>query len=97
MEDQSPHPIPPELKALMDAEIAVDGLESPAVQQRLRSLLENLPGVEAVGFLKRRVAIRYDAERTVSARLCEVLRQAGFEFSGVETAAMSPTIGMLQE
>lgn len=92
MDDKPSHPIPPELKAIMDVEISIDGLESPAEQQRLRSLLENLPGIESVSFLERKIAIRYDAELTISARLCEVMVQAGFKLSDVETASTIPTI-----
>ena len=97
MEDESAHPIPPELTAMMDVEMSAAGLESPADQQRLRSLLEHLPGVESVSFRECRMAIRYDAERTANARICEVVTQAGFKFFGVETAPTHPSIDVLPE
>ena len=82
---------------MMDVEISAHGLESPADQQRLRSLLEHLPGVESVNFRACTIAIRYDAERMANARICEVVTQAGFKFSDVATAPAHPSIDVLPE
>ena len=75
---------------MMDVEISAAGLGSLADQERLRPLLENLPGVKSVSFLEGRIAVRYDAERTANVRLCEVMMQAGFTSTDVKTAPGLP-------
>jgi hypothetical protein len=92
MDNESVELIPPELRVSVDTEIRVEGLKSPADQQRLQSALAALPGVESLVMVERRFAIRYDPERVTKTNLCCVVTQSGFEVSEVTSASASPSI-----
>ena len=92
MDNESADRIPPELQVSVDTEILVEGLKSPADQQRLQGSLAALPGVESLTFAERRFAIRYDPERVTKTRLCELITQAGFQVAEVKSASASPSI-----
>ena len=76
----------------MDIEFHVEGLESPADQQILEGTLASLPGIESLTFMVSRIAIRYDPETVTKAKLCELIAVAGFQFSDVQSASVSPTV-----
>ena len=92
MDNESVDLIPPELRVSVDTEILVEGLKSPADQQRVQSALAALPGVESLTMVEKRFAIRYDPERVTKTRLCELITQAGFQVSEVKSASASPSI-----
>ena len=97
MGDQPREKIPPELQTWMDAQVSVEGLDSPEDQPRLQSLITAMPGVAESSFADGIIAIRYDPERTTQAEICEAIVHAGFTVSAVESAPASPIIDALRE
>ena len=92
MDNESRELIPPELQVSVDIEILVEGLKSPVDQQKIECALAALPGLESLTFLESRIAIRYDPETVTKAKLCELIAEAGFQFSDVQSASVSPTV-----
>ena len=84
--------IPPELQVVVDTEILLEGVKSPVDHQKLETALAAAQGIESVSFLENKLAIRYDPERVTKARMEELIREAGFQISNVESASASPSI-----
>jgi hypothetical protein len=97
MENPSPDSVPSELQAWMDTEMAFEGTGSPMEHQKIESALGHLEGVASLTFVKDRVAIRYDPEKITSARLRELMGQAGFKVSDVLCAPSDPVADLLDE
>lgn len=90
MNQMTAEPIPPELQALMDAEIALETSGSPREQQRILSLLGAMPGVQEPALYGGLLVFRFDPESTTKAEICDALQRAGFKVSWAKVAPASP-------
>jgi hypothetical protein len=80
------------LQVFVDIEIVVEGLKTPADQQKLEGALAALPGIKSLNFVEKRIAIRYDPETVTKAKLCALIAEAGFQVTDVESASVSPSV-----
>jgi len=92
MDNETPEFIPPELRVVLDLEMAVEGLESAVNHQKVQDVLADVPGVESVSILEGKIAIQYDPEKVTKARLTELISSAGFSISGSASAPPSPPV-----
>lgn len=90
MSDAKPGEIPEELKAMMDAEFEIEGLETAAIEQRAREVVAKFPGVEDVGRIEGKLTLRYDVEQAQKAEIRAALEQAGLRVLDVAAAPASP-------
>ena len=81
---------PPELQELVDAEIAVEGVRSPVDEEKLRTVVDALPGVEEPTLYGGLLTLRYDPISTTKTKICDALVQAGFGVSILRAAPASP-------
>jgi hypothetical protein len=86
----TPTPTPPELQALMDAEIALEGHCVPADEKRILSLIEAMPGVEEPTFYGGLLVLRFDPMSVSQSHIRDALVEAGFKMSWMKVAAASP-------
>lgn len=80
------------LKVLVDAEIFIDGEMTPADEQKLRDMLEQIPGVSEFSIAHRRVDVRYDPISVTKKEIAQQIEGAGYRVSEVEAAAASPIV-----
>jgi hypothetical protein len=74
----------------IDAEITVAGLETPADEQALSSVLSGLDGIKNLRISDGKVAVEYDPVRINKHRLGEAIKGAGFRVREVESGLASP-------
>lgn len=74
----------------LDTKMIVEGLASPADEQKLNSALNRLSGVRAVNIAGANVSVEYDPIEVSKHEIGEVITRMGFKVVDVETAAASP-------
>ena len=79
----------------MDAKIAVEGLGTPADEEKLNSALNQLRGVRAVNISGANVTVEYDPIEVSKHEIGEAIALLGFKVVDVETAAASPIFDAL--
>jgi hypothetical protein len=82
--------IPAELRALMDAEIGIEDLDTPAIEQKAREVLARLPGIEEPRRAGKLLTLRYDVENVTKAEIRAALERAGLRVVDVLAAPDSP-------
>lgn len=90
MENPPSDPVEAALHEYIDAEIEVIGLKSAADEQKITMALENLRGVQRLGFAHARVAITYEPVQITQTELTAEIQRAGYAVAGVEAAPASP-------
>ena len=78
------------LHEYVDAEVAVDALETPGQEKALYAALQRLPGVQNVSIAGGKVAVRYEPVRITKERLIDVIQGAGFRIAEIESGPASP-------
>jgi len=78
------------LHEYIDAEVAVDALETPGQEKALYAALQRLPGVENMSIADGKVALRYEPVRITKAKLIQAIQGAGFRTNEVELGSASP-------
>jgi len=94
MGDDSSDSIPPELKVVMDLEVTIKGMAAATDQQKLQSVLADVPGVEVVSFWEDKVSIRYCPETVTRHRLHELIVAAGFSIGDEDSAQLTPSVDL---
>ena len=89
-----PDPVPHEF---IDAEISVEGLETPADEQALNAALSGLDGIENLRISRGMVVVEYDPLRITKVKLGEAISRAGFRVTDVESGLASPISDALHE
>jgi copper chaperone CopZ len=74
----------------VDAEISVAGLETPADEQALNSVLSGLDGIKNLNISVGNVAVEYDPVRITKRQISEAIKGAGFDVREVESGLASP-------
>ena len=89
--DDSPKNSPSDagLHEFVDAEFAVEGLESPAREKALRDALEKLAGLESITISGGKVMAHYEPVLLGRKQLEETIRGAGFQISEEHASASS--------
>lgn len=72
--------------------MVIEGLDSPLEHQKLEAALRDLPGIESLGFVASKVAIRYDPEEVTLAHLRDAITHAGFQIDDVECGPAAPSV-----
>ena len=80
----------PELQEFVDTELAVEGLNSPVKEERLRQAVAAIPGVSDATLYGGMLALQYDPVSTTKVKICDALTEAGFEVSVLRSAPASP-------
>ena len=78
------------LHEYIDAEIAVDGLETPGQEKTLYAALEHLEGVQSVNIAGAKVTVHYEPVEITKSQLIDAIQGAGFRIAEIESAAASP-------
>ena len=81
-EDSTPH-------EFIDAEIVVDGIETPADETALSTALSGLAGIRNLTIAGGKVSVEYDPIEVTKARLTEVITRSGYRIVDVESAPAS--------
>lgn len=79
----------------IDAKISIEGLSTPADEQKLTSSLNELRGVRAVVIGGANVTVEYDPIEVSKREIGEAIALLGFKIADVETAAASPIFDAL--
>jgi copper chaperone CopZ len=74
----------------VDAEISVIGLETPADEQTLNSVLSKLDGIQNLRIERGLVAVEYDPLQITKVKISEAIGGAGFRVAEVESGLASP-------
>ena len=85
-----------ELQEFVDAEIAVEGVQSPIQEERLRQLVAELPGIEDPALYGGLLTLRYDPVVITKTKICDALVEAGFGVSVLRAAPASPVIDAIR-
>ena len=74
----------------IDAKMLIEGMSTPADEQKLTSTLNELRGVRTVTIAGANVTVEYDPVEVSKHEIGEVITRMGFKVVDVETAAASP-------
>jgi copper chaperone CopZ len=80
--DSTPH-------ELIDAEMVVDGIKTPADEKALSTALSSLAGIRDLTIAEGKVSVEYDPVEVSKARLTEVITRSGYRVVDVESAPAS--------
>lgn len=64
---------------LEELDLVINGMEDPADETRVQSLLSRMHGVQAARIIPEGAWIRYEPEHVTKEKICQALTQAGFE------------------
>ena len=82
-DDPTPH-------EFIDAEMSVDGIETPADEKALNTALSGLAGIRNLTIAEGKISVEYDPVEITKARLTEVITRSGYRIADVVTAPASP-------
>ena len=75
---------------LVDAEFHLGGLNTPADEQAVSSLLNGMEGVRSLTISEGKVFAEYDPLSVTKAEMSEALEKAGYQIMEVECGRASP-------
>jgi hypothetical protein len=84
--EPAPDPTPHEF---IDAEMAVDGIETPADEKALTAALNVLSGIRNLTIAGGKVSVEYDPVEITKAHLREVITRSGYRVVDVESGPAS--------
>ena len=74
-----------------ELDLMIPGMDSPVSEERVKAVLEKLPGVRAVRLVSGGAWIRYNPIGIDKDQICTAIRQAGFRAATFQDSATGET------
>jgi len=74
-----------------ELDLAIPDMDSPGASNQVAALLKDIPGILQIRLVKRGAFIRYQPSVIDHARICALIRQAGFRASTFQDSETGDT------